>query len=425
MKLNYFYLSFLSIILMDLHIQGMSIATVINQPGEYAYGMDFFVQPQIANDAIIIITVSDVSLNLGNIILTQMNSVPGLQGVVVQPGLQNIIITGGNFSNLTGQAVVVNDGCNNFTLDSMHMDSCNGGGILLDGLTTGTGIFGAIINNCTIISSTGINGTPAYGIQLNSATDIHVTNCICNNNDAVTTSSGYGFIAQSCNNCEFVSCIAEYNGGNTQAAGIALFQSNNCKITYCNVFNNLTRDSSSTTTTFGIFLNQCTQTIVDYCESIKNINTNGGIAIGIGSSFGTSNLFTNCLSQGNVGSFFAAGFQLNTETSSYISDGTSRDNSATGSAYGIYLNGSNNNCYVQNSFVISNMGTINSFGINDALVPSTNLIIKNYAFNNGTNYNVNYGNGITLPIISASLSQNPPGLPAGASNAIDNISVNP
>lgn len=431
MKSNLIYLSLLMLLaIIHPHMQGMSIATIINIPGEYEFGNDIYVAPEIADDAIVIITVSNVSLNLENIILSQVNNVPGLVGILVLPGLQNIQIIGGNFLGLTGNAIIIGDGCTNVSLSSIYSDECNAGGILLDGSITGTGIIGAVINNCTVVSSTGVNGTPAYGIQINAGQTIGVTNCICNANDAGITSSGYGFMVNSSSNCAFDNCSASSNGGDAQVAGIYISQSDNCQVNNFYSFENIARGFSPTSTVFGIFLDQCNKTIIDSCKSIENVNiglSGDGVAIGIGSSSGTNNMFSQCLSQTNTGGSLSAGFFLTNETQSSIYKCGANENLATtGTAYGIYLAGTNNNqCYLRKNFINNNSGAVNDFGIADESTASTNVVISNYAFNNGTNFSVTYPLSIVLPVTTASLSTAVPGIPEHTAGILDNVSINP
>ena len=78
---------------------------------------------------------------------------------------------------------------------------------------------------------------------------------------------------------------------------------------------------------------------------------------------------------------------------------------------------------IRNNTLVNNLGIAGSFGIKDERIPSTSVVINNYSFNSGTNYSITYTNGITLPIISGSLSANPPGLPSDAGGVLDNTSV--
>ena len=120
-----------------------------------------------------------------------------------------------------------------------------------------------------------------------------------------------------------------------------------------------------------------------------------------------------------------AGYALINEAKSSIIRCFSRNNetTVTGTSFGILLTGTCDQCQVRENNLINNLGLSATFGIKDERIPSTSAVIKNYSFNNGTNFSITYTNGITLPIISGSLSANPPGLPSDAGGVLDNTSV--
>ena len=94
--------------------------------------------------------------------------------------------------------------------------------------------------------------------------------------------------------------------------------------------------------------------------------------------------------------------------------------------YGIYLEGLlNDKCHVSKNSIVGNNGSTTSRGIEDERNPSTNNIVRNSAFNNGTNYVVNYPTGITLPTLDGSLTDSLVGLPSLTAGELDNIDVNP
>ena len=153
-------------------------------------------------------------------------------------------------------------------------------------------------------------------------------------------------------------------------------------------------------------------------------NTSAGQAAGYWLSNGSCNSLNDCLADDNSGYTWCAGLVLENENQSIIHNSRTQGNlSLTGTAYSIYLLGNNNNaCNIYKNQINNTTGALASFGIVDERTPSTSSVIKNQAFNNGTNYVVTYTTGVTLPVVSGKIT-GAPGLPSGASGLLDNIDI--
>ncbi len=409
-------------------IDAASISDVIDKPGIYKYRATVIAQPTDPNDAIITIASSNVVFDMDGYLLMQhpLVTTTGLTGILVKENLTNIAIRNGRVDNVTGYGIKISDGCKKIKVSDMVISNCDEGGILLDGKQSGTGVDSFLMESSIILSCTGFNGSPAFGFKAVHSMAIGVYDCFFNDNDAVTTSSGYGAYLDSCACAQFIRCCSTDNGGDWLGAGFAASKSINLCFQNCLVLHNLARNSSADSLAAGFYFDECKKVVCLGGKCIETVNENGK-SVGFFTQTGTANLFQNCIAEASIGGSLAAGFHFNRENASVIIGGKVIGNEATsGAGYGIYLEGSSNDkCHISKNSIIGNKGSTISRGIEDERNPSTSNIVRNSAFNNGTNYVVNYSTGITLPTLDGSLTDSLIGLPSLTAGELDNIDVNP
>lgn len=409
-------------------VQAASISDVIDKPGIYKYRATVIAQPTEPNDAIITIASSNVVFDMDGYLLMQhpLVTTTGVTGILIKEGLTNVAIRNGRIDNLTGCGIKVSDGCHKIKVDNMIVSNCDSGGILLDGLASGTGIDSFLMKDSILISSTGFDGNPAFGLKATNAMALGIYDCFFNDNDAVTTSSGYGVWLDSCACAQFIRCVFTDNGGDAFGVGCYISKSMNVCLQNCLALHNIARSADSVAA--GYYFDECKKVVCLSCKCIETVNQVGE-SVGFFTQTGTANLFQNCISEANDGGSLAAGFHLKGETESSIINCKTIDNEAvdvSGAGYGIYLEGSlNDKCHISKNNIIGNKGGATSRGIEDERNPSTSNVVRNSAFNNGTNYIVNYPTGITLPTLDGSLTDSLIGLPSLSAGELDNININP
>lgn len=399
--------------------------TTITQSGYHLIGADIIATPTYANDFVIRIASHNVTLDLGNHIITQMpgNLQPGLDAIVISTGYANTRIINANIQNISGIGIHAHDGCVNIGLWDSKLQGCNAGGIVFDGSVYG--IAGVTIGNTHVVTSTGAGGNPAYGIRARSAAMMRITDCYVAFNDAGITTSSYGISFEKCGTFQCLKTTLVGNGGTGFVAGLAISQSSTGAIEDTIFYKNTNRDISGTGTVCGMFIDQSQDIIINRCTSSCNSNPQMA-AFGFLVQNGRKNVFRDCLAELNTGGQHAAGFKFSGEYGSNIFNCYIEDQKTTvaGTAYGVLLANNCSKCQIRDNSIYNNKGVDATFGIKDERAECTSAITKNYAFNNGTNYSVTYTTGVTLPVISASTS-GAPGLPSGTGGILDNIDINP
>jgi len=409
-------------------VQSATVTDVIDKPGIYKYRTTVIAQPTDPNDSVITIASSNVVLDLDGYLLMQhpLVTTTGFSGIVINEGLSNIAIRNGRIDNFTGNGIKVSDGCHKIKVENMVISNCDAGGILIDGLASGTGVDSFLMNDTLLLSSTGFNDKPAYGLKAENATAIGIYDCFFNDNDTVTTSSGFGVYMNSCACIQFIRCVFTDNGGTDFGIGCYISNSMNICLQGCLALHNIARATNSVAA--GYYFDNCKKAVCLSCKCIETVNSVGE-SVGFFSKSGTANLFQNCISEANDGGSIGAGFHLNGETDTVIINSRSIDNEGvdtSGAGYGIYLEGAfNDKCHLSKNNLIGNKGGTKSRGIEDERNPSTSNVVRNSAFNNGTNFVINYPAGITLPTIEGSLSNNLIGLPTLTAGELENIDINP
>lgn len=398
---------------------------LFDKPGVYIVGSDLAYDPTQTDDAIIMITGSNITLdlNLHNLYQMEGNTQPGLNAIVVASSANNVTIKNGSLGGVTGVGLYISDGCSNIYLQDLTVQDCDVTGILYNGQVTG--ISSCTMKRCSINSCKGSGGSPAYGLRMIKGNKILLEDNFFGQNDALTTSSGYGVSIEYSQGIEIAGAKVAGTGGNDLAVGVYMYQSNNILLSNVLVFGSNTHSMNPTALSYGFLSESCSLTWKYKCEAITNSCSSGG-AIGFASHNGSKNLVESSFAQTNLGYSYGAGIELINESKSYITNCRSRGNKslATGNGYGIRLTSGCDRCYIEENTLINNSGAIASYGLIDETIPSTCAIVGNYAFNNGINYSVTYTGGVVLPEIDGSLS-GPPGMPTTAFSNLDNVSIMP
>lgn len=379
--------------------------SLIDQPGFYTYGGDVFFDPQDPNDNGVLITASNVTLDLQDHTISQTvsNTIPGLDAIFISPNLTNIKIRNGTITNVTGRGIYVGDGCSGVYIENLILTSCQATGVLFDGSQTGSGIINGKIKKSIITSCTGVNGNPAYGLRMIETSNIIIYDSIFNSNDALITSSGYGVILESCSNCEFDSCKFNANGGNQLGIGAALINSDDCTFANCVAIENISHSAVSSSTACGFLFDSSRATACSLCKSVDNSNVNA-TGIGFMTLNGSGNSFVNCVAENNSG-LFAAGFLFTgTEASDALLNSESVANIGSfigGISYGVLINGPQG-CAIADNVFSANIGA-QGYGLVDTTTDTNNYIASNLSYaNTTTGYSVFRTTG-TFPVAYASV----------------------
>lgn len=385
------------------------MAQVIDQPGTYTIGNDIQYVAQGDNDSIFIITSDDVILNLNGNTISQDSSdtATGLIGVLVDANVSNVTIARGTIKNLAnGIGIAVRDGAQQVYVRGINVSSCDQAGILFDGVASGTGIGNIEIENCSVYSCVGYNGSSARGIHLKYVDNGSIVACRANNNDAVLTGSGYGIIFEGCSNCEFTDIETFDNGGNQWGIGMYGLNSVSCNIINSKSANNVVHETVLSSTAAGYYLEGCTSVSLYDCQATNNLNTSAlGTVGGYIAINGLGNSFNNSIALGNIGGNIAAGYLMTaTEARSAVLSCKAVVNQASmvdGTAYGVLLDNVQD-CVCNETILGSNVGFV-GIGLRDTVVDTQNLIYGNFSYSNTTTgYDVTRVTG-TFPVVFASV----------------------
>lgn len=385
---------------------------IISEPGYYLLSQDLSFIPDAANDTVIRISSSSVTLDLNTYRINSDKSQSGTIAISVDSGLSSIIIKNGIISSMTGNGIKINTGCTLVKFYDLFIDDCDAGGILLD--TTGDMQF----NFCRISSCNGAaTSTEAFGLKILSSKDVVIENSIFNTNSSLTIpavgaiisdsinckfiscetvansgTSGYGFRLQNCTACVLQNCVATDNlGATSNGFGFSLESCLNTAITNCKARSN----QSTALTAYGFYLSESKYNLFQECEGTNQfVSTSTSNAFGFFSRAGEGNNFFKCTAIGNIGGSAAtstgAGFSLNENERSSIIEccKSTNNNGGTGEGYGIRLGSSTSgdvtiNCTVQQNQFSGNTGGSKRYGYKDFSANSTTFLNRNLAFSQG------------------------------------------
>lgn len=390
--------------------------TFITQPGEFSIGGNIELG---GNEIGFYIQADNVILNLNSYSVGRAQNTSPL--IVVAANCNNVAIKNGTLLSTNSWGIVVEDGCSTVHIENIQIQNCLSGGILFAGTSTGTGIKNGFIYNTEVISCAGQNTSAAYGICMINTKDTLIENVATSYIDAVNTSSCHGTYLEHCSGCEIFNCKSSANGAAHMACGYSFVNCHNCILR--DTITNSNKTYLDNSCAYGVYLQTSTHTL---CLRVISSDNLGEVDHGIGfyTHLGTRNVFDECVAQSNRGGKHASGFELETENMSTLFRSISRSTQTllSGSACGICLTNTCINVSIRENTVMYTTGIDGSYGIHDTYAPSTSLVVRNYAYGNGTNYSINYTGTYIIPVITAHLST---GIPAGIPGVLDNLDLNP
>lgn len=382
---------------------------VILTPGLYIFGSDIAYEPTANNQPILQISSSNVTINLDYHSLSQSETSTnvGTIGILIDPGLSNIVIQNGQIRNLTeGIGIQVKEGVSALTLQNIDIINAGNRGMSFEGTAiseiTNPTIFGVRINDC----SEGTTGD--YGAFFEYCNNGNITNTVIHS--CGTTAAPFeAFRLNNCSNFEIDNCDIKNNSGST-FTGISLNTSTNNIVEksralsntsttgacYCFVINTgsdgntisqcLAQSNSSATTTevAGFVVNGATACALLNCTARSNSGSgNGSTVYGVKATDNITLTADGCYAshnqQSNLGNTY--GFYWNNTTRSILSNSVSESNSADNQCCGMFCS-SCSDCQIRNNQFLYNTGTIFTRGL--WLVTSPNHVaIGNVAFSNG------------------------------------------
>ncbi|MBI2774404.1 hypothetical protein HYX58_00130 [Candidatus Dependentiae bacterium] len=426
--MNYKKLAFL---VLSIFLMGrlQAVELTISQPGLYLLS-DFIVSNPSGADSIINITSSNVTFDLGGYVISQGNSTAGVDGIVINSGLTDIVVQNGTIRNLTSRGIVVNQNCARININAINLQSCGTNGIAMLG-AAGNTINDCQISNCRIFSCPATIAVGNTALTLTSCTRLTVNDCTIY---GLAISSGLNpiiFVSMSsCTQCLIANVLIQ---GNSYTPSLTIIFTMFAESGGTgNIFKNcVARFNTFTGANFVGFslLSGTTRDSFEQCQLIGNRTTGTGSFTGFTLAGITRTIFNQPVIMGNVSVgatcfTLSAGATLNT-----LNDAIIASNNASGAFIGISLNNASSNtfrrCISSNnrstgntcsglSFVTAASNTClvtdcllsNNKGINDAnsfganiVTGANNLFSRNIGFNNNAaaNNSAQFGGAVGFP----------------------------
>jgi hypothetical protein len=383
---------------------------IITTPGLYFFGSDIIYEPTTNNEAILQISASNVTINLDNHTLSQLNTntYTGTIGILIDQDLTNIVIENGQILDLPqGVGIRVLEGNFDTTLRNIDIIGAGKRGISCEGTALHQIGNAEFIDVRIIDCSEDIDGD--CGILFENCKNAAINNTTvhsCGNSGAAFDA----FKLINCSNFEFYDCDIKNNTGST-FNGLSLTSSlnnivertraiNNSSGTgscFCftintgsngNTFSECLAQSNISTTTIevaGFVVNGATACALLDCTARSNIGSgNGSIVYGFKSTDNTTLTADGCAAshnqQTNSGNTY--GFYWNNTNRSILSNSVSESNSGDDECCGIYFS-SCNDCHIRNNESLYNIGINFTRGLRLANSPN-HVALSNVAFSNGT-----------------------------------------
>lgn len=384
-----------------------AVEVTISQSGIYVLGESITSLPA-SGDSIVNITVSDVVFDLGNYVIVQNNVTAGVDGIVVNSGLSDIVIQNGTIRNVTNEGILINQACSRISIKNIFFENCAGRGIALTGAAGVNQIIDCEIAGCRFLAC--CNGAGADSvIFLTSTSFSKVSDCIIANTAGVATLSLLSIV--NCTGCDF-SNITIQNNSTISMDIVSVTSSSGNIFTNCIARNNVTSGLL-----IGFDLNASVNNVFNFCEVLFNRSTANqctGFNIILTS---TNNTFNQCRVSSCIGATTFNGFNINATNQASLIDCLVTDNSATAAAArsigyllnnasfctflrclasynsstasiasGLLLEGAGNtNNAIISCLLSRNLGSsaANSRGLT-LTVGASNLFTRNISFNNNT-----------------------------------------
>lgn len=389
-------------------------------PGNFSLANNATYQPTQVDDAIILITSSNVTLDFGGNWITQADLTQGCNGVVINPGLNNIVIRNGIIRDITGNGIVIGAGCSDITLENIATVSCdlraiscvgtpiapiNGVGIeefSAGGCGEGaTADFAMSFSECLNIQANSVE-IASCGIPTHDYSGLMLFDVCCSKFNGITIDSNYanginraydltnvtdsifstcfsrggsvnsggtciGFDLQSfCSHVSFNDCIVlspSATGPGAEAYGFRFQPGNDDNLMRQCIVSNASGDFSAT----GILMEGNENAIIECI--IQDCTSTIGTAIGIAYSSANKIKTIDCLSVDHESTGEAMGYYFSNCTDcftqlSVVSNVTGGTDAQT---FGFYLSGGSGNVFLSNVAARNGSSTNNAnqfFGLN-------------------------------------------------------------
>lgn len=384
----------------------------ISAPGIYRLAENIVFSPSSMTNAVTI-TASNVVLDFQNFSITQNNTIPSVNGVVIGgSNVQNVTVMGGLVANMTGIGLASNQ-INNLTVQNMSFVSCGYAGIQVSGAARGLLVDNCNINACCTAGNNDIiddhlaecivdtvsvgtisncriynNQIPQsetaivnlYGFNLSNCSMVEVINCASYQNVCTTYNA---FNLTSCVDCSLSNCVSEEDNG---AFGGTPTSFNIVSSSGISVLDCRSQGNTSGQHPFGIRLAGTNNSLVQRCAIINNNNTDSNDYQGLSLSNASFNTIQDCTVTGNVSGLNLNTIELVSSSNMNIIDGclASMNRAPNGICNGFLIDSSSNNM-VQDCNISQNLGDNDddSFGINNN--GTGNLFVNIKAYNNGAN----------------------------------------
>jgi hypothetical protein len=419
----------------------------ISQPGFYQLSQTLGASPSSPGDAIVLISASNVVLDLHGNPVVQNNATSGVDGIRLAPNLTDVTIQNGVIRNVTGNGLAIGTSNAQIQVVNMMFENCATTGINADG-TVGS-INNLNVARCRLIGC-GSNSTSTTILSLVNCIDIAINECEIagSSNTVSTTFAPCSVLSSSLVN---INDLRIEDNVSTASFFAGLSDVGN---TACQFNDVLVRKNLDITSTFAGFLISSSANLYVNCLCMSNSNGVNGAFYGFeitGSSNAQNNIFNGCGVVSNVSvaqqglfgfyidapnnSFFNCFALSNTNFNLDVGIITGALTNVFGSTVGFYLTGpvSNfitlNQCVAANNVGNRNVGTTAGLvlqrlnGINTV----NNTIINSIFFNNlgsAPRGIVNQTNTFTLFTRNISY-QGSTGSPANPSNLGSNEMTTP
>ncbi len=368
-----------------------AVELTISLPGIYTLGQSILSTPTGA-DSIININVSDVIFDLGGYVVAQNNATANVDGIVINSGLNDVVIQNGIIRNVTSEGILVNQACSRISVKNIYFENCASRGIAFTGAAGVNQIRDSEIKNCRFFSCA--NGASADSVLLLTNTIYsQVSDCIIANTAGTATLSLLNLA--SCTGCDFKGLTLQNNSGTT----LDMVTLTSCAT---NVFTNLiARSNSATGLLTGLDFSSSDSNVFNNCDLIFNRSTaNQFIGFNVVST-SDSNVFNQCRVSSCIGGTNCVGFNFNASVQQTLIDCLVTDNSATAAAARCigYLFTNANFCTMLRCLASYNSSTA-SLGIGLVLegTGNTNNAFINCLFNRNVGSSAANSRGVTLTV---------------------------
>lgn len=387
----------------------LAVELAIIQPGTYILG-DFISSVPTAADTIITISASNVTVDLGGLVISQANAIANVNAITIASGQSDIVIKNGVIRGVTGKGIVINPACTRIRINNLRIENCGSGALALTGSSgsgqitnfeiTDCGIFGGhtqatttavvYLDNCfngllqNILISDIVTTVSLSCVQCVSSENCIINNVVVSNDTTTGSFQGFNFAKDEqfiFNSCQMINCSSTISTCTAflieSSAGMNF---NNCAA----------RQSTAQLNAFAAFsLLSSTNNFFNSCASIAN-SARGPIDGFVCNTGANQNIMTDCLVLANTatsGGGLAIGFHSlngangNTLIRCLILYNQSISSSSIGM---IWEATTGSNWLLRDCQFNRNIGAASSFGIIDVPAAFNHMCFRNGVFNNGT-----------------------------------------